>query len=225
MADEVRAGGSVGPAEANRMAKIGHAGLFHTLHRVLPRVRTLRFTRFVIVGVVAVATISVLAWGLLSPAAPPPTTGVGGKPLPPAPLAGHVAPSLALVDLAGHTVKLADLHGKIVILNFWYAACDPCRYEMPAFERLYHADQSRGVTILGADVVDGTSTMRDFIRTIGIDYPVANDRTGQAAVTYQVVSTPTTFFIDRQGVIRYRYVGTLTSSILNQYVANLLAEH
>ena len=201
------------------------AGGFVAIRRALGRLAARpNAMRVGIATLIALATVAVLVWGILTPAAPTRTPVLGAKPLPAAPLAGHLAPSLTLIDLNNHPVTLASLRGKIVILNFWYAACDPCRYEMPDFERVYHADQGRGVTILGANVVDDAATMRDFIRTIGIDYPVARDPTGQAAVSYQVVSTPTTFFIDRQGVIRYRYVGTITAATLNQYVTALLAE-
>jgi cytochrome c biogenesis protein CcmG, thiol:disulfide interchange protein DsbE len=172
----------------------------------------------------AVGTVALLAWSLLTPPSAPRQVTGANTPLPVAPLVGHLAPDVSFVDLADNTVKLSSLRGKIVVLNFWYAACEPCRYEMPLFEHAYHADGSRGLVVLGVDMVDNAQTTSEFIAALGIDYPIVRDRGQRAVLTYHVTRTPTTFVIDRQGVIRAVVPGAITDeSTLNGYLRPLLA--
>ncbi len=169
-------------------------------------------------------TLALLAWSLLSPASAPPTPTHAATPLPAAPLVGHLAPEVTLLDLSNNPVALSSLRGKIVVLNFWYAACEPCRYEMPLFERAYQADGARGVVILGVDIVDDAQTTSAFVAQLGIDYPIVRDRGQRAVLTYQVTHTPSTFVIDRRGVIRAVVPGAITDdAALNGYLAPLLA--
>jgi peroxiredoxin len=172
---------------------------------------------------VLLGTIALVAWGLLTPATIPATHGVRqGTPLPAAPQAGHWAPDATLIDLNGHPLRLSSLRGQIVILNFWYVACEPCRYEMPGFERVYHADRAQGLVVLGVNPVDDVPTIEGFVHELGIDYPVVRDAGQQAILAYQVTATPSSFFIDRQGVVRYTYTGAIDATTLRQYVGALL---
>jgi cytochrome c biogenesis protein CcmG/thiol:disulfide interchange protein DsbE len=169
-------------------------------------------------------TVVVLAWSLLSPAGSPPAATRASTPLPAAPLVGHLAPQVTVLDLSNNAVSLSSLRGQIVLLNFWYAACEPCRYEMPLFERAYHADGARGVVVLGVDIVDDAQTTSAFVHQLGIDYPIVRDRGQRTVLAYQVTRTPTTFVIDRRGVIRAVVPGAITDEpTLNGYLAPLLA--
>ncbi|HEV2236421.1 MAG TPA: TlpA disulfide reductase family protein [Ktedonobacterales bacterium] len=173
----------------------------------------------------AVGTVALLAWSLLTPpaAAPHPAANTG-TPLPAAPLVGHLAPDVTLLDLSNNPVTLSSLRGKIVVLNFWYAACEPCRYEMPIFERAYHADGARGVVVLGVNIVDDAQTTSAFVAELGIDYPIVRDRGQRAVLAYQITHTPSTFVIDRHGVIRTVVPGAISDdATLNHYLAPLLA--
>jgi cytochrome oxidase Cu insertion factor (SCO1/SenC/PrrC family) len=105
----------------------------------------------VIIAILAVATLGLILKALLTPAAPP---ADGQTPGPVAPLVGHYAPEATLVDLSGNQIALSSLRGKVVILNFWYAACEPCRLEMPELERYYQAHQSDGLVVIGANIAD-----------------------------------------------------------------------
>jgi peroxiredoxin len=169
-------------------------------------------------------TVVVLAWSLLSPASAPPVATRAGTPLPAAPLVGHLAPEVTVLDLSNNPVSLASLRGKIVLLNFWYVACEPCRYEMPLLERAYHADSAHGVVVLGVNIVDDAQTTSAFAHQLGIDYPIVRDRGQRTVLAYQVTRTPTTLVIDRQGVIRAVVPGAISDeSTLNGYLAPLLA--
>jgi peroxiredoxin len=172
-----------------------------------------------------VGTVALLAWSLLTPpAAAPHPAASAGTPLPAAPLVGHRAPDVTLLDLSNNSVTLSSLRGKLVVLNFWYAACEPCRYEMPILERAYHANGAHGVVVLGVNIVDDAQTTSAFVAELGIDYPIVRDRGQRAVLTYQVTHTPTTFVIDRYGVIRAVVPGAITDDkTLNGYLAPLLA--
>jgi cytochrome c biogenesis protein CcmG, thiol:disulfide interchange protein DsbE len=186
-------------------------------------------TRWRLVGIsLALVTAATLAWALLSPA-PASSTLPRARQTPdltPAPIVGRPAPDVTLLDLSNNQVRLSSLRGKIVVLNFWYVACEPCRYEMPIFERLYHADSGRGVVIVGVNIVDDAQTASSFVAQLGIDYPILRDRGQRAVLAYQITKTPTSFVIDRQGVIRAVLPGAITdSAALDAYLSPLLAAH
>ncbi|HEV2458763.1 MAG TPA: TlpA disulfide reductase family protein [Ktedonobacterales bacterium] len=170
---------------------------------------------------VAVATVGILLWALLTPA--PGTAGTGGKPLPTAPTVGHYAPEVTLLDLRDGQVKLSSLRGKVVVLNFWYAACEPCVTEMPALQRVYEQEAARGLVVVGIDTSDDARTASDFIHRLGVTYPIWRDLGERAVVTYQVVDTPTSFIIDRNGVIRYKQVGPFDQATVTRVTTALLA--
>lgn len=180
-----------------------------------------RRARAIIVAALVVVTVGLLLKGLLTPAAPSAATK-GATPGPTAPVVGHMAPDITLRDLSNNPVTLSSLKGKVVALNFWYAACEPCKLEMPALQHAYDQYQSKGLVVLGVDVVDDPATADDFVHAVGVTYPVVRDVNLRAATIYRVTDTPSTFFIDREGVVRYRVVGPLTTSTLNTDVTALL---
>ncbi len=189
--------------------------------------RTWSNRRILSVGVVAIGVaivLSLLLRGLLTPVATA-TPNLHATPLPPDPLINHFAPATTMVDLSGNRVQLSSLKGKIVVLNFWYAECDPCRYEMPALEKAYQTYQAKGVVIVGIDPVDSAQTASSYAHSLGITYPITLDQNLRTVQSYKVFDTPTTFFIDRQGVIRYKSVGSLTTATLNTDLKALLAQH
>lgn len=177
--------------------------------------------RTLIIIAVALIVIGLLLRGLLTPSASP-STSSKSTPGPAAPLIGHYAPGVTVVDLSGNKVTLASLHGKVVALNFWYAACEPCKLEMPALERAYEKHKTQGLVILGIDVTDDASTTASFVRLIGVTYPVVRDQSLATVTAYNVTATPSTFFIDRDGVIRSKIVGALDLTTLEPTVSALL---
>ena len=182
-----------------------------------------RRTRAIIIAALVIVTAGLLLKGLLTPATPSSATP-GATPGAAAPVVGHYAPDVTLRDLSNNPVKLSSLKGKVVALNFWYAACEPCKFEMPALEHTYQQYQAQGFVVLGVDVVDDPATADTFVHALGITYPVVRDVQLRAATIYRVTDTPSTFFIDRDGVIRYRVVGALNTSTLQTDVTALLAQ-
>ena len=122
---------------------------------------------------------------------------------PPEPLAeGTPAPDWALPTLAGDTVRLADLRGKIVLLDFFYKHCAPCCAALPFLQNLHEKYKDRGVVLLGIDPIDNPEKdeMADFIAKRGITYNVLFSER-QLSQTYHIAAYPTLFFIDRDGKI------------------------
>ncbi len=177
--------------------------------------------RAIIIGAVAIVVLALLLKGLLTPA---PTTsgGAHATPGPAAPLVGHYAPGITTVDLSGNKVSLASLRGKVVALNFWYAACEPCKIEMPALQRSYDKYKGQGFVVLGVDVTDDAATTSAFVREVGITYPIVRDQEFQTVTSYNVTDTPSTFFIGRDGVIRAKVVGALDLTTLDANIGSLL---
>lgn len=130
----------------------------------------------------------------------------------------------------GMPVKASDYIGKVVVVNFWYANCAPCRAEAPILQGLYKKYQSQGVAFIGVNVFDQPDSALSFEKTYGITYPSVMDvDSGAARIGFAgsiaPTATPTTFVLDTKGRIAARIVGQLESqSILNTLITDTLAE-
>jgi cytochrome c biogenesis protein CcmG, thiol:disulfide interchange protein DsbE len=127
----------------------------------------------------------------------------------PSPREGFYAPDFTLETLTGGQVQLSSLRGKIVVVNFWTTWCPPCRAETPALEASYKAYTDVDVVVLGVNLTDQDSLndVQSFVQEFGLTYPILLDRDGATGLLYQLNGLPTTFFINRQGVIRTVVVG------------------
>lgn len=121
--------------------------------------------------------------------------------------AGNLAPNFLLETLEGGEIRLSDLRGKAVVLNFWAKWCRPCRREMPQFVAAYQRYRDQGLAIVAVNLQEGRRTIQRFANDFGIDFPIAMDRRGEVAGEYHLLGLPTTYFIDRDGVIRSVYRG------------------
>ncbi len=134
------------------------------------------------------------------------------------------APGFALTDLDGKPVALAQLRGKVVLLDFWATWCTPCREETPHFVALQQKHGGRGLQIVGISMDDGPEPVRAFYREFKMNYPVAMG-TAQVAEAYGgVLGLPIAFLIDRHGRIIARYEGPVNIPQLTQHIESLLAE-
>ena len=118
------------------------------------------------------------------------------------------APDFTLSTLSGTSLSLADLRGKVVLLNFWATWCVPCRKEMPAIEALYQRYKDRGLEVLAISLDKGSATVVGaFVQEMGVTYRVALDPTWATARTYGVRGLPATFLLDRAGNVVLRELG------------------
>ncbi|MFQ5433281.1 MAG: peroxiredoxin family protein [Anaerolineae bacterium] len=155
----------------------------------------------------------------------PDTATTGG--LIPSPRAGFPAPDFTLDTLEGSRITLSDLRGSVVIVNLWASWCPPCRAEMPAIEQIYQENKAQGLEVLAVNTTfqDSESTAAKFARDFGLTFPILLDRDGSVSRRYQLQALPTTYFIDRQGVIRAVVPGgPMSETLIESKIADLLAE-
>ncbi len=135
------------------------------------------------------------------------------------PLIGSPAPEIVLKDLQGRDVKLSDLRGKIVLVNFWATWCKPCKEEMPAMQASYDNLRDKGFVVLAVNELEDTARVAEHIRTHGHTFEVVMDHNNQVANMYGVVGLPASFLIDPQGIVRERISGSLlTESRIEEMV-------
>ncbi|MEW5787973.1 MAG: TlpA disulfide reductase family protein [Pseudomonadota bacterium] len=121
----------------------------------------------------------------------------------------YPAPPLKLKDLDGKPHDLADLKGKLVVVNYWATWCPPCRREMPSLERLNQKLKDRGLAVLAVDVGEDADTVFSFTGQLepAPTFPLLLDLDSQAMQAWKVKGLPTTFVVDAQGRVTHRAVG------------------
>jgi cytochrome c biogenesis protein CcmG/thiol:disulfide interchange protein DsbE len=137
-----------------------------------------------------------------------------------APAIGYPAPEFTLTTLSGEEFKLSSLRGTPVVLNFWATWCPPCRAELPELKAAGERYTGQ-VAVIGVNQVETAATVAKSARELGLTFPVPLDQSGAVSRLYRVRSLPTTFFIDRDGVIRQIQSGPLTEAVLAQLLRTI----
>ena len=118
------------------------------------------------------------------------------------------APDFALPDLEGQEISLSSLKGKVVILTFWSIYCQPCRQEMPMMDSLYQKYRSEGLDVVGMNIDrDPLVSIQNFVKENRLSFPILLDREKKAMKTYRGHFLPSTFVLDRSGIIVDKVVG------------------
>ncbi len=117
------------------------------------------------------------------------------------------APDFSLQSLDGSTVRLSDLKGQVVLINFWATWCAPCREEMPLLDAIYQKYNRLGVELLGINVEDDASGAQEYLNETPVTFPILFDPDGRVSKQYQVKAMPSTILVDRHGNVRHIHYG------------------
>jgi len=145
----------------------------------------------------------------------------------PSPREGFPAPDFTLDTLGGESATLSAYRGKVVIVNLWASWCGPCRAEMPAIQKVYAANRQRGLEVLAVNSTfqDSQADAQEFAQNSGLTFPILLDRDGAVSKRYLLRALPSTFFIDRKGVIRsVVFGGPMTEALVQTKIEALLQE-
>lgn len=143
----------------------------------------------------------------------------------PAPLVGHPAPEFALTAVDGSQIALSDLRGQVVLINLWATWCPPCRAEMPAIQQAYERFHAQGFTVLAVNQQEDGATVVQYMHDQRLTFPVLLDSDARVGATYQARVLPSSFFVDRRGIIRAVYRGPMSRGMIEGAVEQLVAEN
>ena len=124
---------------------------------------------------------------------------------------GNAAPDFQVSDLDGKPVSLSDFQGKPILINFWASWCRPCRTEMPYIQQVYEEWSDKGLVVLAINIGETPSETKEFMQDYELSFPVLLDIKRLVAQEYNVWSIPTTFFIDKNGIIQAKIIGAFPS--------------
>lgn len=142
----------------------------------------------------------------------------------PAPQQDHPAPDFTLATPDGSPMKLSSLRGKVVLINVWATWCPPCRAEMPAIQSTYAQYREQGFVVLAVNLQEDPRTVTAFMQQYGLTFPALLDLDGGVSATYLARVLPSSYFVDKRGVIRAVYRGPMPRSVIGGTVAQLLGE-
>jgi peroxiredoxin len=118
-----------------------------------------------------------------------------------------VAGDFALPARDGGTLRLSELRGQVVMINFWATWCGPCRQEMPLLEQLHAKYEPLGFTLLGVNVEPDSAPAAEFLKRVPVTFPILFDRESKVSEQFGVEAMPSTVLIDREGRVRHVHRG------------------
>ena len=145
---------------------------------------------------------------------------VAGVNLPRSVSVGSAAPDFELQNLNAEDFSLSEMRGKIVVLNFWATWCEPCKLEMPYFEKLHRSGRP-DLEIWGVNFDEPSQQVENFIKELDLSFTILLDPGGNVQELYRVRGYPTTYIVDQDGVIRFHHIGLITEEQLDSYISQL----
>ena len=130
------------------------------------------------------------------------------------------APDFNLETLEGEQIRLSELRGRVVLINFWATWCGPCRVEMPAFQSRVTQYQDEFV-ILAINEQDSEKDIQDFVNELNLTFYMLLDNDGVVHKQYFVRGYPTTYLVDEDGLLRFQHIGVMTGEQLDEYLREL----
>ena len=136
------------------------------------------------------------------------------------------APDFTLKSNSGENIRLSELRGEVVLINFWASWCGPCRQEMPILSELHDKYKAMGFTVLGVNVEENSSAARKLLKDMPVSFPVLFDNDSSVSKQYDVAAMPSTVLVDRNGDMRYLHRGYKPGleDIYVEQVRNLIRE-
>jgi len=136
------------------------------------------------------------------------------------------APDFTLKSNNGSNIKLSELRGDVVMINFWASWCGPCRQEMPLLDKINDRYKDLGFTLLGINVEEEPDRARAMLKDIPVNFPILFDNQNKVSQQYNLIAMPSSIFIDRDGNIRYFHAGYLPGDEkeYEKFIKNLVRE-
>ncbi len=134
------------------------------------------------------------------------------------------APDVQLTDLEGNPVALSDFRGQVILYNAWATWCPPCKEEMPALQAFFEAHKESGFVIVAIEDGQPIEEVRAFVDEHRLTFPVWPDPQYKATSAFRTNSLPTSFVIDRDGIVRLTWTGAISRAMLEEYVTPLLKQ-
>jgi peroxiredoxin len=165
-----------------------------------------------------IAVLAACGSGARVPDVLPPASGPG------APVVGKPAPSFTLKATSGDTIGLDQLRGKVVLVNFWATWCVPCKTELPAIDAVQRRFGADNFVALAVDYREQDDVVERFGSKAGLSFPLLQDSVGSVAVLYRLVGVPSSYLIDREGVLRTIQTGPFSEKKLSELVNAAIKE-
>lgn len=132
------------------------------------------------------------------------------------PIIGQQAPDFALRNLDGEIVRLSDLRGSVVFINFWATWCTPCKKELPDIQKLYDEKREQGLVVLEINWQENADDARAFFESRDLELAVLIDRPGDVYDQYRLQGLPDSFFVDRDGNLASLHFGYLSEEKMRE---------
>jgi len=135
---------------------------------------------------------------------------------------GSNAPDFTVQD-SDHTITLSQFRGQVVVLNFWATWCPPCVAETPALVRMQNQLKSKGVTVLAVSIDADDAAYHKFLKDYSVSMVTVRDESKKASTLYGTFGWPETYIIDRNGIIRRKFIGPVewTNPEITDYLSKL----
>ncbi|MCX6057460.1 MAG: TlpA disulfide reductase family protein [Chloroflexi bacterium] len=137
----------------------------------------------------------------------------------------YPAPELSLQNINGHSESLTDYQDQVVLVNNWATWCPPCKAEIPTLEAYYKTHKVNGFVIVGVEAGESQKDVLKFVQEHDMTYQVWFDLKNAATNAFHNENLPSSYVIDRKGIVRLAWVGEISQEMLEKYVTPLLTEN
>ena len=136
-------------------------------------------------------------------------------------------PQFANVEISlfsGEQIKISDLEGKVILLNFWASWCPPCRWEMPYFEKAWKEYKDQDVVFIGISQDLDVNDAKEFADSTGVTYYLGLDPGNKLSIDLNIIELPTTIILDEDGKVTRRFTKSIGEKLLNRILNQVIRE-